>query len=151
MYLYSPSSRPTSHLRCGQLEVRGMSSHASTQHTDGGEGLLHRPFKPHWLVKPAVWNVNSRLLTGCSRRMWTESTESRDRPIAVVRRRPDSQNSLVEVPLVAFHHELMCSADQVDAVGCVELLYHITAEQVAGSSRGHAPTLCVYNTLLSLR
>ena len=66
------------------------------------------------------------------------------RPVAVVRCRPDSENCLAEVPLVALHDKLVCTTDQVDTVGAIELLHNVTAKQIAGTSRGHAPALRVY-------
>lgn len=65
-------------------------------------------------------------------------------PVAVVWCRPHGQYRLIEVPLVSFHDQLMCSADHVDVIGCVELGHHITTKQVTRSSGTHTPTCGVY-------
>ena len=59
-------------------------------------------------------------------------------PVAVVGRRPHGEHRLVEVPLVALHHQLVGAADHVDVVGRVELGHHVGAEQVAGPPRAGA-------------
>ena len=64
-------------------------------------------------------------------------------PVAVVGCRPHSEYSLVEVPLVTFHHQLVGTADHVNVVGCIELGHHVTAKQVAGPTGAHAPACCV--------
>ena len=64
--------------------------------------------------------------------------------IAIIGSRPNGENGLVEVPLVAFHDELMGAADHVDVVGGVELRHNVAAEQIAGASRTHAPALRVF-------
>ena len=48
-YLYSPSSRPTSHLRCGQLEVRGERSSVKPMYR--GSLLNSRPYNTVVLSK----------------------------------------------------------------------------------------------------
>ena len=60
-------------------------------------------------------------------------------PVAIVRRRPHRQHRLVEMPLVAFHDQLMSSADQIDAIRLIELGDDIAAEQVAGTALTNAP------------
>ena len=65
-------------------------------------------------------------------------------PVAVVWCGPDRENSVIEVPLVSFHHQLMGATDQVYAVGRVELGYHVTPKQVSRSPRAHSPALRVY-------
>lgn len=64
-------------------------------------------------------------------------------PIAVIGRRPDSQNRLVEVPLVAFHYQLVSAANHVNIVRGVELCHHVTPEEISGATWRNAPTLRV--------
>lgn len=45
--------------------------------------------------------------------------------VAIIWRGPDCENSLVEVPLVSLHHELVRSAYHLDVVGLVELGHNV--------------------------
>lgn len=60
-------------------------------------------------------------------------------PVAVVGRRPHGEHSLVEVPLVPLHDQLVSTADHVDVVGGVELGHDVAPKQVAGTSGTHPP------------
>ena len=64
-------------------------------------------------------------------------------PITVIGRRPDGENSLIEVPLVSLHDELMGATDQVDVIGMVKLAHHIRSEEEAGTAWTDAPALRV--------
>lgn len=64
-------------------------------------------------------------------------------PIAIIGRGPHSEYSLVEVPLVPLHDELVGATNHVNVVGHVELSHYVRSEQVACAARGHAPALCV--------
>lgn len=59
--------------------------------------------------------------------------------VAVVGRRPHSHQPLPKHVLVAFVHQLVRSADQVQVVDLQELLGHLLPKQVAGSSGAHHP------------
>merc|ERR1719461_733614 len=48
--------------------------------------------------------------------------------VAVVGCTPDSQDSFVKMPFVAFHHQLVCATDHVNVVGLIELSYYIRSE-----------------------
>ena len=61
-------------------------------------------------------------------------------PVAIVRRRPHCQHRFVEMPFVAFHDQLMRSANHVDAIRLIELRHDIAAEQIAGTALANAPT-----------
>lgn len=65
-------------------------------------------------------------------------------PIAVIWRRPNSQDSLVEMPLVAFHNQLVSSTNHVNAISSVELCNNVTAKQIASTAWRHAPALSVF-------
>lgn len=67
-----------------------------------------------------------------------------NKPIAVVGSRPDGNALLVEVPLVAFHNQLMSAADGFRAVGLIERLYDISPEEVAGAAWGDGPALNLF-------
>ena len=62
-------------------------------------------------------------------------------PIAVVGRRPDSHERVGEHVLVALHHELMRTGDELDGIRRVELLHHITTKEVARTARREAPSI----------
>jgi hypothetical protein len=49
--------------------------------------------------------------------VWTASE-----PVAVIRRGPNSYESFVEHVLVSFHHQLVCSANEVEFVDIVKLV-----------------------------
>mmetsp|Transcript_24322 Transcript_24322/g.77061 ORF Transcript_24322/g.77061 Transcript_24322/m.77061 type:complete len:332 (+) Transcript_24322:206-1201(+) len=63
--------------------------------------------------------------------------------VAVVWRRPDGHQRVVEHVLVPFHHQLVRARDQVDRVGRAELGDHVAAEQVARASRRQPPPVDV--------
>lgn len=75
--------------------------------------------------------------------MVTSVLQSPALPVAVVGCRPHGEHGLVEVPLVAFHDQLVRSADHVDVVGRVELCHYVAAEQVARAPRAHPPARSV--------
>lgn len=60
-------------------------------------------------------------------------------PVAVVGRRPHGEHSLVEVPLVALHDQLVSAADHVDVIGSVELGHHVAPKEVASTSGTDPP------------
>lgn len=64
-------------------------------------------------------------------------------PVAVVWRRPDRYQLVVEHPLVPVHHQLVSAADEADLVVAAEVLAHITTKQVASTTRAQAPPLDV--------
>ena len=61
--------------------------------------------------------------------------------VAVVRGRPDRDEGVVEEELEALLDELVCAADEVDAVHVVELVDDLGAEEDAGTPRRDAPLL----------
>eukprot|EP00955_Chlamydomonas_euryale_P017729 189382-Chlamydomonas_euryale.AAC.5 len=71
--------------------------------------------------------------------------------VAVVWRAPHRDQLVVEHPLVAVHHQLVCAADEVDLVGLVELRHDLAAEQVAGAARRQAPALDVLQPVVAGR
>ena len=48
--------------------------------------------------------------------------------VAIVRRRPDSDELVVEPVLVALLHELMSATDELELVHLVELVHHFGTE-----------------------
>lgn len=65
-------------------------------------------------------------------------------PVAVVGCRPHSEHSLVEVPFVALHDQLVCSTDHMNVVGGVKLGHHVTPKQIASTSGTHPPPCGVW-------
>mmetsp|Transcript_33163 Transcript_33163/g.105757 ORF Transcript_33163/g.105757 Transcript_33163/m.105757 type:complete len:344 (+) Transcript_33163:85-1116(+) len=63
--------------------------------------------------------------------------------VAVVWRRPDGHQRVVEHVLVPLHHQLVRARDQVDRVGRAELGDHVAAKEVARASRRQAPPVDV--------
>lgn len=61
-------------------------------------------------------------------------------PIAVVGCRPHSEHSLVEMPLVSLHDELVGSTDHVYIISSIELGHDVTAKQITRSSWAYSPT-----------
>lgn len=76
--------------------------------------------------------------------------KQRSWPVAVIRSWPDSEDRLIEMPLVPLHDQLMRSADQVNLVGWVKLLHHVTAEQVSSTTGTDTPALgiCMYRNII---
>ena len=74
-------------------------------------------------------------------------------PVAVIRRRPNSHETLGsdlsavvllrEHGLVALHHKLVGSRDEVDVVDLVELGDHVRSEQIARATRRESPPFYV--------
>lgn len=62
---------------------------------------------PYRVLVPLVYALHSLLI----------STS----PVAVVRSWPHRQDSFVKVPLVAFHYQLMSTADEINIISTVEL------------------------------
>lgn len=60
-------------------------------------------------------------------------------PVAVVGCGPHGEHSLVEVPLVALHDQLVRSTNHVDVVGGVELSHHVAPEQISSPSGTDPP------------
>ena len=56
-------------------------------------------------------------------------------PVAVIRRGPDSDQLLIEHPLVALHDQLVRTADEVDLVGLLEATADVPAKQIPRTSR----------------
>mmetsp|Transcript_31083 Transcript_31083/g.91139 ORF Transcript_31083/g.91139 Transcript_31083/m.91139 type:complete len:336 (-) Transcript_31083:76-1083(-) len=63
--------------------------------------------------------------------------------VAVVWRRPDGHQRVVEHVLVPLHHQLVRARDQVDRVGRAELGDHVAAKEVARASRRQPPPVDV--------
>ena len=59
--------------------------------------------------------------------------------ITIIRGGPDSEHRFIEMPLIAFHHELMGPADQIDVIHLIELRDHIAAEEVASTAWTDSP------------
>ena len=59
--------------------------------------------------------------------------------VAVVGCGPDGNERVIEHRLIAVHHKLVCSADQVYFVLTVEFLDNVATEQVAGTSGADGP------------
>ena len=64
-------------------------------------------------------------------------------PVAIVWCRPDSENSLVEMPFVALHDQLMSSTNHLNIICSIELTDNIASKQISCSSWWHSPSLGV--------
>mmetsp|Transcript_20055 Transcript_20055/g.51700 ORF Transcript_20055/g.51700 Transcript_20055/m.51700 type:complete len:279 (+) Transcript_20055:173-1009(+) len=62
-------------------------------------------------------------------------------PVAVVRRGPHRDERVVEHVLIALHHQLVRTCDQIDLVRLVKLRHYVSPEQVACSARTQAPAV----------
>lgn len=62
---------------------------------------------PYRVLVPLVYALHSLLISPS--------------PVAVVRSWPHRQDSFVKVPLVAFHYQLMSTADEINIISTVEL------------------------------
>ena len=61
--------------------------------------------------------------------------------ITIVRRTPHCEHSLVEVPFVALHDQLMCATNQRQPVRLAERLHHVLTKEETRAPRTAAPSL----------
>ena len=60
--------------------------------------------------------------------------ESKDRPVAIIRRTPNGNDRFVKHELVTLHRELVCSCDEVDGIVVCECFGDICSEEETCSS-----------------
>ena len=63
--------------------------------------------------------------------------------VAVVGGRPNRDQRVVKHLFVAFHDQLMGTADEGEAIGAVEFLNHVSAKEVPSTTRTQAPSVNV--------
>ena len=61
-------------------------------------------------------------------------------PIAIIRRREDSDNHTIMLPLVSFHDQLMRPCNEMQTVNLSKLLSDVLAEGVSCSTGRYTPT-----------
>jgi len=72
--------------------------------------------------------------------MESRKHDARDGPVTIIWGTPDGDNCSVEHHFVTLHGQLMCSGNQIYGVIMDELFGDVSAEQIAGTSRGYAPS-----------
>mmetsp|Transcript_33159 Transcript_33159/g.72296 ORF Transcript_33159/g.72296 Transcript_33159/m.72296 type:complete len:219 (+) Transcript_33159:322-978(+) len=63
--------------------------------------------------------------------------------VAVVGRGEDGDDVAVVAPIIAFHHKLMGTGDELEPISVVELLRNVLTECVARSARRYAPAATI--------